>query len=89
MFHPVSECICGAECLASVSGAEVAGCKDLVLKALKREEAFTSLQCTFGGVWSGGGGAGQAKLLVASFFFDKAAEVGFFWTINFRWGGGA
>lgn len=62
--------------VADGSGADVGGCKDLVLRALKREEACTSLQCTFDGVWSGGGGAGQKDLLVASFFFDRAAEVG-------------
>lgn len=33
------------------------------------------MKCTFGGVWNGGGGDGQKKLFVASFFFDRAAEV--------------
>lgn len=33
------------------------------------------MKCTFGGVWNGGGGDGQKNLFVASFFFDRAAEV--------------
>ena len=33
------------------------------------------MNCTFGGVWNGGGGDGQKRLFVASFFFDRAAEV--------------
>ena len=33
------------------------------------------MKCTFGGVWNGGGGDGQKRLFVASFFFDRAAEV--------------
>ncbi|CAM6099657.1 unnamed protein product [Calypogeia fissa] len=62
--------------VADASGADVGGCKELVLQALNKHETCTSLHCTFGGVWSGGGGSGQSNLLVASFFFDKAAEVG-------------
>jgi apyrase len=33
------------------------------------------MKCTFGGIWNGGGGDGQNNLFVASFFFDRAAEV--------------
>lgn len=33
------------------------------------------MKCTFGGIWNGGGGDGQKHLFVASFFFDRAAEV--------------
>lgn len=33
------------------------------------------MKCTFGGIWNGGGGDGQKNLFVASFFFDRAAEV--------------
>lgn len=46
------------------------------MKALKLNEATcTHMKCTFGGVWNGGGGDGQRNLFVASFFFDRAAEV--------------
>lgn len=44
--------------------------------ALKvNESACMHMKCTFGGVWNGGGGDGQKNLFVASFFFDRAAEV--------------
>jgi apyrase len=33
------------------------------------------MKCSFGGIWNGGGGDGQKNLFVASFFFDRAAEV--------------
>ncbi|BBN00106.1 apyrase [Marchantia polymorpha subsp. ruderalis] len=62
--------------VAGPDGADVAKCKELALEALRKDDACTSMQCTFGGVWSGGGGAGRKKLLVASFFFDKALEAG-------------
>jgi apyrase len=46
------------------------------VRALKVDEpACTHMKCTFGGVWNGGGGAGQKNLFVASFFFDRAAEA--------------
>jgi hypothetical protein len=35
------------------------------------------MKCTFGGVWNGGGGDGQKNMFVASFFFDRAAQVPF------------
>lgn len=46
------------------------------MKALRvNDSACTHMKCTFGGVWNGGGGDGQKNLFVASFFFDRAAEV--------------
>lgn len=48
----------------------------MALKALKiNETTCTHMKCTFGGIWNGGGGDGQKSLFVASFFFDRAAEV--------------
>lgn len=58
------------------SGASFSKCRADAVKALKVDEATcTHMKCTFGGVWNGGGGDGQKNLFVASFFFDRAAEV--------------
>ncbi|CAH9101886.1 unnamed protein product [Cuscuta europaea] len=58
-------------------GSNMKSCREAVIKALKvNGSACTHMKCTFGGVWSGGGGDGQKNLYVASFFFDRAAEVG-------------
>ena len=65
------------EASASPSGASYSKCKDDAVKALKVDEACTHMKCSFGGIWNGGGGAGQKNLFVASFFFDRAAEVRF------------
>lgn len=65
------------EASASPSGASYSKCKDDAVKALKVDEACTHMKCSFGGIWNGGGGAGQKNLFVASFFFDRAAEVSF------------
>jgi len=54
-------------------------------KALKvNESTCTHMKCTFGGIWNGGGGDGQKNLFVASFFFDRAAEV-FIFSFNASW----
>lgn len=64
---------------ASLSGSSVDGCRRVAIKALKiKESTCTHMKCTFGGVWNGGGGDGQRHLFVASFFFDRAAEVKYF-----------
>lgn len=61
---------------ASRSGASTSECRKLALKSLKvNETTCTQMKCTFGGIWNGGGGDGQKNLFVASFFFDRAAEV--------------
>jgi hypothetical protein len=63
------------EASASPSGASYSKCKNDVVKSLKVDEACTHLKCSFGGIWNGGGGAGQKNLFVASFLFDMADEV--------------
>lgn len=61
---------------ASPSGSGLDRCIEMALKALKiNETTCTHMKCTFGGIWNGGGGDGQKSLFVASFFFDRAAEV--------------
>ena len=63
------------EASAAPSGGSYSDCRADVVKALKVDEACTHMKCSFGGIWNGGGGAGQKNLFVASFFFDRAAEV--------------
>ncbi|KAH7571759.1 hypothetical protein ACOSP7_014573 [Xanthoceras sorbifolium] len=62
---------------APSSGSNLDQCVSVALKALKVNDTCNHMQCTFGGVWNGGGGDGQKHLFVASFFFDRAAEAGF------------
>lgn len=57
------------------TGSSHSKCREAAIKALKVNESCTHMKCTFGGVWNGGGGDGQKNLFVASFFFDRAAEV--------------
>ncbi|KAM0947985.1 putative apyrase [Dioscorea sansibarensis] len=87
---PYSHCILGGHhgsynygdetfpALASPSGPSYDKCRSNSVTALKIDEpTCTHIKCTFGGVWNGGGGVGQAKLFIASFFFDRAVEAGF------------
>ncbi|KAG0599291.1 hypothetical protein M758_12G140900 [Ceratodon purpureus] len=61
---------------ASPDGGDYGKCNDLVVEALNADAACESIQCTFGGVWSGGGGDGIKSLVVASYFFDRALDAG-------------
>ncbi len=61
---------------APPSGSNIDECRRVTSNALKvNESTCKHMKCTFGGVWNGGGGDGQKNLFVASFFFDRAAEV--------------
>ncbi|XP_008792533.2 probable apyrase 2 [Phoenix dactylifera] len=62
---------------ASPSGSSYNKCRTEAIKTLKINETCTYEDCSFGGVWSGGGGDGQKNIYVASFFYDRAAQVGF------------
>ncbi|KAG7025015.1 Apyrase 2 [Cucurbita argyrosperma subsp. argyrosperma] len=59
------------------SGSSFARCRSVILEALNINKSCGYNDCSFDGVWSGGGGAGVKNLYVASFFFDKAAQAGF------------
>lgn len=60
----------------AATSASLDECQRVALTALKVNESTCShMKCTFGGVWNGGGGDGQKNLFVASFFFDRAADV--------------
>lgn len=68
----------GAELDASASkdGPSYMKCRTAAVEALSfNKRACTHMKCTFGGVWNGGGGDGQKNLFVASYFYDRAAEV--------------
>ncbi|KQJ92489.1 probable apyrase 3 [Brachypodium distachyon] len=61
---------------ATAFGAVLRKCREEVRRALKLDAPCEAKNCTFGGVWSGGGGAGQAELYATSSFYGKATQVG-------------
>lgn len=58
------------------SGSNLRRCRAYVLKYLDVDAPCKHKNCTFNGIWNGGGGAGIKELYVASFFYDIANEVG-------------
>ncbi|CAI7805025.1 unnamed protein product [Closterium sp. NIES-53] len=66
------------------TGGSAAECALLAAKALELGGALAGdaapacsfEECTFGGVWSGGRGQGASKLFIASYFFDRAGQLG-------------
>nr|BAM84271.1 apyrase [Medicago truncatula] len=61
---------------APASGANFNGCKKIIRKALKLNYPCPYQNCTFGGIWNGGGGNGQKHLFASSSFFYLPEDVG-------------
>ncbi|KAL5232053.1 hypothetical protein ABZP36_030829 [Zizania latifolia] len=62
---------------AAPEGAAYDRCRQDVARALHLDAPCETKNCTFGGVWNGGAGAGQDDLYVASSFYYMASEMGF------------
>lgn len=60
---------------AAPEGATYDRCRKEVAKALKLNAPCKTKNCTFDGVWNGGGGAGQDNIYAASGFYYLAANV--------------
>ncbi|KAL1537530.1 apyrase [Salvia divinorum] len=58
------------------SGTNLRRCRALARKVLRIDAPCPRSNCTFDGVWSGGGGDGFSNLYIASYFYDTAAESG-------------
>uniref|UniRef100_A0A0D9XWE5 Apyrase n=1 Tax=Leersia perrieri TaxID=77586 RepID=A0A0D9XWE5_9ORYZ len=62
---------------ATAQGADYNKCRKDVMVALNLHAPCKTKNCTFNGVWNGGGGAGQDELYVASSFYYMASDIGF------------
>lgn len=60
------------------TGPNIKQCWGFVKEALNISAPCQHKNCTFNGVWNGGGGDGKKNLYVASFFYDIGSEVGIF-----------
>ncbi|XP_037462366.1 probable apyrase 3 [Triticum dicoccoides] len=64
------------DAIAPPQGAAYVKCREDVTKALKLNAPCETNNCTFNGVWSGGGGAGLADLYITTSFYYTASQVG-------------
>jgi len=60
---------------AAPEGAVYEKCREEIAEALKLNASCNAKNCTFDGVWNGGGGAGQDNLYATSGFYYLAADV--------------
>ncbi|CAN4095736.1 unnamed protein product [Withania somnifera] len=51
-------------------------CRNLVRQALRIKAKCINKNCTFNGVWNGGGGDGLKTVYASSFFYDIGVEAG-------------
>ncbi|XP_049363954.1 apyrase [Solanum verrucosum] len=61
---------------APKKGSSWKRCRRLTRHALKINAKCKIEECTFNGVWNGGGGDGQKNIHASSFFYDIGAQVG-------------
>ncbi|KAI9120640.1 hypothetical protein K1719_007673 [Acacia pycnantha] len=61
---------------ALAGGSSFSKCRNTILKALNVHATCPHKNCTFGGIWNGGGGLGQKNLYLATSFYYIATETG-------------
>nr|GMD72311.1 apyrase-like [Ipomoea batatas] len=61
---------------APPNGASLKNCRKLARKVIDFRAPCKYQNCTFNGVWSGGGGAGMENVYISSYFYDIAVDVG-------------
>ncbi|CAL4981738.1 unnamed protein product [Urochloa decumbens] len=62
---------------ARPEGAVYEKCREEIIKALNLNAPCHAKNCTFEGVWNGGGGAGQRNIYATTSFYYLASHVGF------------
>uniref|UniRef100_A0ACD5TKI2 Uncharacterized protein n=1 Tax=Avena sativa TaxID=4498 RepID=A0ACD5TKI2_AVESA len=64
------------DAIAPPEGPSYDKCREDITKALKLSAPCETKNCTFNGVWSGDGGAGQGQLYLTSSFYFMASDAG-------------